>query len=389
MCITAYSLTMACIWTSVLVVIMCAIQNNKRTLQYFGINNMLILYAFCIIRMLVPIELPHTKMIPLETLYNTATHLCRNTIVDESLRVSDVLLFAWGVGILVCVFELIKDYQTTKQNVRACTIQTEGLAWELLGKLQKEEGDERKIEVYRTPYEVPMVVGILHPAILLPDREYQEADLYYIMKHEYTHILNRDTTVKLLLNLWSCVFWWNPITYLLYNNMEKTLELKCDFTVVGELGKDEKVKYLSAILHAIQNVSKGNERKNLPKSINTLYKAHSQSEILKRFECVSKYSEMTAGTKARYRKYIAVMVVVYSIIFCASYGFVFQSRFDAPTEEVVTEEGIYELRPDNMYLRKKGEMYEIIYKNKCIGVIDETSALLMQEEGFGIKQEEK
>lgn len=385
MCITVYSLTMACIWTSVLAVIMYAIQKNKRTLQYFGINNMLILYGFCIIRMLVPIELPITKMVPVEPLYNTMTRLCRTGKIGDSIRIGDVLLAIWGCGTVISLCLLIKDYQITKQILRACAVKKEGMSCELLRKLQEDRKDKRKIEVYTTPYAVPMEIGILRPAILLPDREYREQDLYYIMKHEYTHILNHDTTVKLLLNLWRCIFWWNPITYLLYNNMENTLELKCDFTVVGKSGKEEKAKYLSAILHMLQNVPNEKEQNNLPGSVNTLYKAQSKSETLKRFRSVSEYAELTERTKAKYQKYIAVMLVVYTIIFCASYGFVFQSRFDPPVEEVITKESILELRPDNTFLREKGGRYEIIYEGQCIGDVGKDSALSMQKDGFEIR----
>lgn len=384
MCITAYSLTMACIWTSVLVVIMWVIQKNKRTLQYFGINNMLILYCFCIVRMLVPIELPITKTVPVEPLYNTVTRFCMKKTVGGMLQVSDVILIVWGLGTMINIYLLIKDYRMTKRTIRVCAVKAESLAWELLGTLKEEQPDKREIEVYRMPYAVPMVSGIFHPVILLPDREYQESDLYYVIKHEYTHILNRDTTVKLLLNVWSCVFWWNPITYLLYNNMEATLELKCDFTVVGKLGNEEKIKYLSAILHMIQNVPKEKEQNSLPKNINALYKVHSKPEILKRFQFVSEYPEMTKRTKAKYKKYIAVMFGVYIIVFCASYGFVFQSRFDPPIEEVITE-NIFELRPDTVFLREKGGRYEIIYEGQCIGDVGKDAALMMQEKGFEIR----
>ncbi|MBD5470416.1 MAG: M56 family metallopeptidase [Lachnospiraceae bacterium] len=385
MCITAYSLTMACIWTSVLVVIMYAIQKNKRTLQYFGINNLLILYGFCIIRMLVPIELPITKTVPMEIIYNTMTRLCTTETIGSSVLIGDVILMIWGCGTVISLCLLIKDYRMTKQILRVCTVKKEGMAYELLRKLQEKKRDKRKIEIYTTPYAVPMEIGILHPAILLPDREYQEQDLYYIMKHEYTHILNHDSTVKLLLNLWRCIFWWNPIAYLLCNNIEDTLELKCDFIVVGKSGKEEKAKYLSAILHTLQNVPNEKEQNNLPQNINALYKAQSKSETLKRFRSVSEYAELTEQTNAKHQKYIAVMLVVYTMIFCVSYGFVFQSKFDPPIEEVITEENIIEIRQDNTFLREKGDRYEIIYEGQCIGDVGKDSALSMQKNGFEIR----
>ena len=385
MCITAYSLTMACIWTSVLAVMMYVIQKNIRTLQYFGINNMLILYGFCIIRMLVPIELPITKTVPVEIFYNTMTRLCRAETIESGILIGDVLLMIWGCGTIICLCFLIKDYQMTKRELRACAVRANKRAYNILEILQEDRKDKRKIEVYTTPYAVPMEIGILYPIILLPDREYREQDLYYIMKHEYTHILNHDTTVKLLLNLWSCFFWWNPITYLLRKNMENMLELKCDLSVVEKLGKEKRAEYLSAILHAIQNAAKETKQNCLPKKINALYKVHSRAETLTRFRCVSEYAELTEQTKAKYKKHIAVMFGVYIIVFCASYGFVFQSRFDVPPEEIITKENIFEIRPDNTFLREKKGRYEIICENQNIGDVGEDAALMMEEEGFEIR----
>ena len=74
--ITAYSVATAWIWTSLLIVIMCTIQQNRKTLHYFGVRNLLILYGFCILRTIVPIELPITRVIPVKGVYNIVTRFC-------------------------------------------------------------------------------------------------------------------------------------------------------------------------------------------------------------------------------------------------------------------------------------------------------------------------
>lgn len=378
MCITAYSLVMGCIWTSVLTIIMRAIQKGKQTFWYFGVSNLLILYLFCIFRMTVSIELPVTKAVSMGNVYNAVTHFCTKKIIGSMFSVGHVFLLIWCIGTVIKLFWLIRDYQNANRMLCVCTMKREGMACELLEKLQSETGDKRKIRIYMTPFDVPMEMGILHLVILLPDREYKEQNLYYIMKHEYTHILNHDAAVKLLLNLWMCIFWWNPIAYLLNVDIEDTLELKCDLKAAGGLERGEKAAYLTAILEVIRNTTKkGGEESR---------KVYGGEKIKKRFRCVSECPKMTAKEKGKYNMHRAAAIVAYIILFCASYSVVFQSAFDAPIEEVMTEENVFILEPETVFLQEKERRYEIIYQGQCISVIDKEGALLMKEEGFIIKE---
>ena len=58
-------------------------------------------------------------------------------------------------------------------------------------------------------------IGVIHKRIILPDKDYTEAELHYVLLHEYTHFLNHDTIVKQLVTLFCIIFWWNPVVYLL------------------------------------------------------------------------------------------------------------------------------------------------------------------------------
>ena len=243
----------------------------------------------------------------------------------------------------------------------------------------------RSIQIYRTPFDMPMEMGILHPVILLPDQEYDGQSLYYIMKHEYTHILNRDAAVKLLLNLWSCIFWWNPTAYLLNLNIENILELKCDLKVTQGLKNEEKADYLSSILQMIQGTVKKEEKASSAKNDTSLYKKYVGENLKKRFLCVSKCPETTGKTSVKYKTYMATVIMVYIILFFASYCVVFQSKFDVPVEEVITEDNVYFLEPEAVILRQTEGGYEVIYKNECVSVVDENIAQLMLEEGFEFK----
>ena len=60
--------------------------------------------------------------------------------------------------------------------------------------------------------------------------------------------------------------------------------------------------------------------------------------------------------KRKYMVYFFLMIVL-------SYTVVIQPAYDPPEDEIITEEGMEELTPDNTYVQKEGDKYYMIYKN--------------------------
>ena len=71
-------------------------------------------------------------------------------------------------------------------------------------------------------------VGVLRRYIILPDKTYTDAELHYILLHEYTHFLNHDTAVKLLVTLYCIIFWWNRSYTCCRRIWNRRSSLKCD-----------------------------------------------------------------------------------------------------------------------------------------------------------------
>lgn len=380
--ITAYSVATAWIWTSLLIVIMCTIQQNRKTLHYFGVRNLLILYGFCILRTIVPIELPITRVIPVKGVYNIVTRFCVKPLIGAWIPAGYVLLVIWGSVTAVKLCILVKDYWISNHMFCYFPIQYDESGQQVLEKLQREHGDHRKITVYRTSLTVPMETGIWHSRILLPDQRYTQQQLYYIIRHEYFHILHHDTATKLIINLWMCIFWWNPVTYVLSRNMENTLELNCDLTVVNSLDHVKRAEYLSTILYVMKNRKKPLDNKCLPKSMNALYKLHNDAELVKRFRMISECVNMTETAQKRHKLQLRILSAVYMIAFFLSYCFVIQSKFEVPAGDMTKEVDDYYIEPEKIYLCQNGNVYEVVTENGEVIIIDEETAMSMKELGL-------
>ena len=89
----------------------------------------------------------------------------------------------------------------------------------------------------------PCTIGWLRPGILLPVREYKEAEMDWIFCHEMTHIRHRDIFWKLLCIL-VCIFhWYNPFAWILLFQYGKMSEYYCDERCVEGLSLEEKKDY--------------------------------------------------------------------------------------------------------------------------------------------------
>lgn len=96
--------------------------------------------------------------------------------------------------------------------------------------------------------DTPLVVGFIHPMILLPENCYTERELEFILAHERTHLRRGDLWYKLLLVIVRSVHWWNPIVWLMTRQANRDLEYSCDSIVVKGKDMDYRKEYSMTIL---------------------------------------------------------------------------------------------------------------------------------------------
>ena len=110
--------------------------------------------------------------------------------------------------------------------------------------------DEPCPRLYRSrAVSTPMLLGVLHPYILLPDRDYDPVMLQGILAHEMTHHRRHDVPFKWLSVLVSVIHWFNPITYLFRYELDRSCELACDETLLRQMNRDEKQLYGEMLLN--------------------------------------------------------------------------------------------------------------------------------------------
>lgn len=109
---------------------------------------------------------------------------------------------------------------------------------------------------------VPITVGLVRPAIILPGEDWLLKDLQMVLHHELLHVKRRDLWYKWAFQLLLCIHWFNPVLYLIGIKLNIDCELSCDEAVLAALSQEGKKAYGNVLIDtAGKNVKL---RKNIP-----------------------------------------------------------------------------------------------------------------------------
>ncbi|MDE6846532.1 MAG: M56 family metallopeptidase, partial [Lachnospiraceae bacterium] len=142
-----------------------------------------------------------------------------------------VILFVfWQLGmILVLGFNII-CYVSYVRRLNKHNTSTERQEIELVNNLLERKNTLR---LYKNSIvETPILIGFFRPAVILPDKKYEDMKLRNILMHEITHLKRHDIFVKWLLIIVGAIHWFNPLVYFVRREMNKACELACDESVI-------------------------------------------------------------------------------------------------------------------------------------------------------------
>lgn len=99
----------------------------------------------------------------------------------------------------------------------------------------------------------PLTFGVFRPTVLLPeDLPVGDAQFQLVLAHELAHIRRKDCLRKLLLTVCLCLYWWNPLVWMMVWLANRDMELACDEAVLRALGSDCRKDYALTLLDMAQ-----------------------------------------------------------------------------------------------------------------------------------------
>ena len=123
----------------------------------------------------------------------------------------------------------------------------------LLEEVRQELGIRRVIPMREVPgLPTPMLVGLFHPVVCLPDPSLSRDHLRMVLLHELTHYKRKDLLLKWLALLVNALHWFNPLAWLLTRSLGQACEDACDQDVTRNMTPQERKLYMSTILALAQ-----------------------------------------------------------------------------------------------------------------------------------------
>lgn len=200
-----------------------------------------------------------------------------HTSCQSSVQIP-VLKLIWLAGAVVLASFFVISYIRCRQRFSAAESFTYGYLPEFLKRCALKRTVTVKVTDAVTS---PMTYGIIRPVILLPknlDIQNKE-QLGYILLHEYCHIRRLDGLLKLWANAVLCLHWFNPLVWVMRSLLIRDIELRCDESVLEELGMDCRKSYAMMIIDLQEKKS----------GFSPIGSGFSKDAITERIEAIMKY----------------------------------------------------------------------------------------------------
>lgn len=333
--VSVFSLLMSVLWSSLIILVAHLLRRKAFFLRRVGAPVLVVFYLLSVGRMVLPVEFPFSREVPLRSWFSTAVQaVCieEHQLGDFGWTWAQAACVCWAaVGIILLLWFSFRYWRAVRRMTQS--LARDPLAEEILQSIRKESKRSLKVQVFRTEQaSTPMGVGIFRRKIILPCGEIPAQELEYILRHEYTHFLHGDLWVKLLTQVYCCLFWWNPLVYLLRRDLPQILEIRCDMAVTKDYTVSQKAEYLQTIVNSLKRMGKERDTSRQFLVSARLLASEDSLSLVERFRLIS------GGQEPR-RLMTASLVTGALCLLFVSYLFIFQSAYDPDMEDVFTEDG--------------------------------------------------
>ena len=175
-----------------------------------------------------------------------------------AISIWQAAVFVWLAGMTISLsYHVIKHYCFVKTVKRWSKHISDGQPFTLLQSLKSEMGISKQIGLYRcSSIGSPMMIGFIKPRILLSRADLSHDELRFILKHELIHYKRKDLYYKCLVLLATAIHWFNPIIYLMAQEIGVQCESSCDVETIQGSDADTRQRYSETIIGVAKYRSK-------------------------------------------------------------------------------------------------------------------------------------
>lgn len=335
--ISFWSVFSAFLWFVLVSLLLYALRRRENFLMRYGVVAWSVAVILSVVRLLVPLDDAHMIILRSYSVLPALNRVLKYELL-KGITVEQLLLMIWLVGslfgLLLILYGILRDRRRLQQLPMA------PLTPKMRETIQAYRSN--KVTVCITPATVtPMAVGLLRPTICLPDREYSETELRWILQHEMTHISSHDAWLRLGYLLFRCLFWWNPFVHWGQRSVDDILELRCDKTVLEKADPSERREYAEVLYHVAKEI-----HQDSPAFIGagTFVQTSKTGILVLR-------AKRALDEPHLYQGATLTAIVLSVVFFAASYAFILQPASFPPSDMEDGDE-IFQISPESSYIQK-------------------------------------
>ena len=192
-------------------------------------------------------------------------------------------LCLWALGAVLTLGRYIFGYLRFSRALRR-TLCRAGLFERAV---YRQAGGSRRLALRRScAVGTPMLLGLIRPVLVLPEREYSEDMLRNIFMHELTHYRRGDLIFKWFAVLVSAIHWFNPLVHIVRRQLDRDCEMSCDERLLRGMDRQGKQSYGETLL----SLAAG---KTLPRQLVATTFATEKRNLKERLEQIMKYKHIS------------------------------------------------------------------------------------------------
>ncbi len=205
----------------------------------------------------------------------------------------------WSIGAFVSMLWYIGGYLYFSYTVRRSAVEAAADMRHILRELEP----SGRVGLLRCPQiSTPVLLGILHPVIVLPLGMKDHGQLRDIIMHELTHAKRCDLIYKWFTAAAASLHWFNPMMIWIKREIGRMCELSCDEAVMHGMDADRRYHYGQTLLAAAADFGLSDGRGRSMLSF-----CREREQLKERMVCIVKYRKK--GTAARLCSVLAAFAV--------------------------------------------------------------------------------
>ena len=242
---------------NLLIMALWLILSTNQGVRYVNINFIMVFVILIMIRLFLPFEYGFTNSIASKTVLPPISRLVFHyfAIGSGGFYAYQMLLLIWVTGFFVRLYQVVIQYYKVCKDIKylpECH-GIKSLLNEVLIK-KKRYVDFKVVKI--SGLMTPVILGLWHPTIMIPENDYSQEELIYILRHETEHYYQHDLWIKAILEFLCALYWWNPFCRIFKKQTSKALEMRTDSKVIGMMDERQRLRYLDCLLKVAKSHTK-------------------------------------------------------------------------------------------------------------------------------------